>query len=291
MFRIDNATAAGSLPSPGAAGTPGFFQPGNPGLSIPATIVTADWANGIQEEIMSVLTAASITESKTSFNQLLNAIKALIGLNVSFGSQAFSTNGSHTYTPTAGMAAVLTILTGGGGSGGGGYDATSSGGAGGAAGGTAIAFLTAAQIGTSKSLTLGVGGTGGIHGLPGSTGTNGGTSSLGALLSATGGVAGGYGNNSNAATPGAGGVGSGGVLNLTGQGGSPGRGSATAFDAFCFAGVGANSFFGGGGLGGMQTNGQGGTGNNGSGGGGSTGATNGGNGGDGCALFIEFIIG
>lgn len=51
MFRIDHATRAASLPSPAALGSPGFFTKGDPSLSIPATRVTQDWLNAVQEEI------------------------------------------------------------------------------------------------------------------------------------------------------------------------------------------------------------------------------------------------
>lgn len=74
MFRIDHPTAAVSLPAPAAAGTPGFFTEGNPTSGTPATVVTADWANLIQEEILNVLLAAGITPNKASRTQLSEAI-------------------------------------------------------------------------------------------------------------------------------------------------------------------------------------------------------------------------
>jgi hypothetical protein len=75
MYRIDNL-AAGTLPTPSAPGTPGFFTTGNQPLGIPSTIVTQDWANSIQEEIMSVLNQAGVTPIKSSFVQLVAAIRA-----------------------------------------------------------------------------------------------------------------------------------------------------------------------------------------------------------------------
>ena len=78
MQRIDNTTAAGSLPTPASAGTPGYFTGGNPATAMPATIVDADWLNMIQEELIAVVTAASLSPSKTTHNQVLAAITALI---------------------------------------------------------------------------------------------------------------------------------------------------------------------------------------------------------------------
>jgi len=85
MFRIDHETAAAALPTPGSAGTPGYFTGGAPGEGVSPTVVTADWANAIQEEIMSVLDAASITPDKADHTQLLAALTALIpgGIEVS----------------------------------------------------------------------------------------------------------------------------------------------------------------------------------------------------------------
>lgn len=77
MFRIDHSTAAVAIPTPGAAGTPGYFTEGNPGTGTAATVVTADWANMVQEELMEVILAASLTPSKTTRTQLLSAIQAL----------------------------------------------------------------------------------------------------------------------------------------------------------------------------------------------------------------------
>lgn len=81
MFRIDNATAVTPIPTPGAVGPnpDRYFTDGNPGGGIPATIVDADWANAVQEEICNVITAAGISLSKTTRTQLRDAIYALAG--------------------------------------------------------------------------------------------------------------------------------------------------------------------------------------------------------------------
>lgn len=78
MFRIDDATAAGSLPTPETAGTEGFFTEGNPATGTHATKVRGSWLNMIQEELCSILAAAGITRAKTTYNQVLSAIRQLI---------------------------------------------------------------------------------------------------------------------------------------------------------------------------------------------------------------------
>src|ERR1700738_3982001 len=76
MYRIDTTTGTASLPTPGAAGTAGYFTNGNPALGVPATVVDQDWFNRLQEEMMSLLTAAAITPVKSNFTQLLQAVRA-----------------------------------------------------------------------------------------------------------------------------------------------------------------------------------------------------------------------
>jgi hypothetical protein len=78
MFPIDNASAVGVLPTPAAAGTHKYFSGGNALTGTPGTIVEADWMNMVQEELLSVLSAASVSPSKTTYNQLTTAINALI---------------------------------------------------------------------------------------------------------------------------------------------------------------------------------------------------------------------
>jgi hypothetical protein len=77
MFRIDGSTAVGGFPAPATPGTPGYFSDGNPTSGAPATIVSADWLNGVQEELMSVVTGAGLTPDKTSVTQLLTAIQTI----------------------------------------------------------------------------------------------------------------------------------------------------------------------------------------------------------------------
>jgi hypothetical protein len=78
MFRIDDATAANSLPAPEAAGTEGYFTEGNPATGTPATNVRGSWLNMIQEELRAIVIAGGGTPSKTTYNQVLTAIQALV---------------------------------------------------------------------------------------------------------------------------------------------------------------------------------------------------------------------
>jgi hypothetical protein len=79
MYRIDNATATSTLPTPLAPGpvTKGYFQSGNPGIGQLATTVDRDWANATQEEFCTVIEAAGITLSKTDHTQLYQALQRL----------------------------------------------------------------------------------------------------------------------------------------------------------------------------------------------------------------------
>lgn len=78
MHRIDHPTAVSVLPTPDPAGTPGYFTDGDPMGGIPATVVTRDWANAVQEEIANVIDAAGIPLDKTNNGQMAQAIAAQI---------------------------------------------------------------------------------------------------------------------------------------------------------------------------------------------------------------------
>jgi len=54
------------------------FTDGDPLSGIQATVVTDDWANDVQEELMSLLSAASIAPVKGTQNQVLAAVRAII---------------------------------------------------------------------------------------------------------------------------------------------------------------------------------------------------------------------
>jgi len=77
MFQTDQPTAASSLPVPATAGTPGYFTNGNPASGVPATILDADFMNMLMMELSNVVTGAGIALSKTTYNQVLSAIKRI----------------------------------------------------------------------------------------------------------------------------------------------------------------------------------------------------------------------
>jgi hypothetical protein len=83
MYRIDNPTAAQTIPTPQPPGQPGFFTNGNPNTGVEATIVEADFLNALQEEISHVIEIAGITLSKTDRTQLTQAIFALTRVRLS----------------------------------------------------------------------------------------------------------------------------------------------------------------------------------------------------------------
>lgn len=75
MHRIDGPAAA-----PG-----GLFTEGDPAIGTPATVVTDDWSNAVQEEIAGVIEGASIALSKPSNGQMFAAIQKLIRLATPVG--------------------------------------------------------------------------------------------------------------------------------------------------------------------------------------------------------------
>ncbi|WP_186151049.1 gp53-like domain-containing protein [Burkholderia gladioli] len=107
MFRIDQTTAVTAIPAPAPAGTPGYFTGGNPATGQAATILDADWANMLQEEVINVVTAAGITPSKTVYTQLLSAIRALCGTSqVQADTGAANAYAAANATPLAALPAV-----------------------------------------------------------------------------------------------------------------------------------------------------------------------------------------
>jgi len=213
MFRIDDPTAATSLPAPEAAGTEGYFTEGNPTAGTPATNVRGSWLNMIQEELRAIVVAAGLAPSKTTYTQVRDAIKTMVGFR-----NIFAAANSTTFTVPSWCNVIKCRVWGGGGGAGGtnGASAAASGGNGG--GYTEGVFsVTPGQV---LTVTVGAGGT---SGPVGSNGGTGGTSSVGALCSATGG-GGGVGINSGSAAGNTTtfGNGAGGVINVTGQGASSG---------------------------------------------------------------------
>lgn len=79
MFRIDHPTRAAALPAPDPLGSPGFFTKGDPNAAIPATRVTQDWANAVQEELANAIEGNGLTLDKGDRKQLQKALGRLAG--------------------------------------------------------------------------------------------------------------------------------------------------------------------------------------------------------------------
>jgi hypothetical protein len=90
MFRIDDATAATSLPTPETAGTEGYFTEGDPVAGTPATNVRGSWLNMIQEELRALVVYGGLTPSKTVYTQVRDAIVAKFAKINGDSTQAFS---------------------------------------------------------------------------------------------------------------------------------------------------------------------------------------------------------
>jgi len=169
------------------------FTDGDPVGGVQATMVTDDWLNDVQENIMSVLVAAGVAPTKGRAADLLDSIKALARGRL-IGVQVFNTPGTFTYTPSLGMGSVVPEVQGGGAAGAG-LTTPSAGnvslGAPGTSGSYAKARILAAAIGASQTITVGAGGVAALN----APGGNGGSSSVGSLITAQGGLGGGILNN------------------------------------------------------------------------------------------------
>lgn len=102
MHRIDSFGTAASLPSIEAPTTaPGFFTKGNPSLAVPATLVSQDWLNSVQEELANVIEGAGLTLVKGTNNQLL---AALLGISLDYSEPQFTiANNQTTFADITGM--------------------------------------------------------------------------------------------------------------------------------------------------------------------------------------------
>jgi hypothetical protein len=85
MHRVKRTGNYAALPAPPAGGTPGYFGPGDPGTSTPATIPGYDWFNSVQEEIVGVILGAGLSLDEDNNAQLLAALNAGWDMSISLG--------------------------------------------------------------------------------------------------------------------------------------------------------------------------------------------------------------
>jgi len=172
------------------------------------TVVTAEWLNSVQEEILNVITKAGLLPDAGDPTQLAQAL-ALFGQH--HGGVNFGAPGNHTFIAPVTCWYWVECYGGGGG---GAYFSPNNDGEGGGGGGYAAKWVLLAQ---GTEVTVSVAG-GGVTNVSGSgAGAAGGTSAFGAHCSATGGKGGVPGGDG-----GDGGSGGGGDINLAGQAGGDG---------------------------------------------------------------------
>lgn len=78
MQRIQSVGTVDALPEPEFSGRPGYFFGGDPTTGKQATVVTADWLNMVQEELLAVVTGAGLEPDALTQDQVLQAIRALV---------------------------------------------------------------------------------------------------------------------------------------------------------------------------------------------------------------------
>jgi hypothetical protein len=163
------------------------------------------------------------------------------GGGIIVGTQSFTTPGTFTYTPTPGTDTVIVECIGAGGGGGGAYAPADwgQGAPGGGGGSYSRSILTAAQIGTSKSVVVGAGGQGGspVGPQPGASGAA--TTFGGSLVVANGGYGGSGAYGVTQTQGGVGGaIGTGNVVATAGSHGEAGHGVASITTALAHSGSG-----------------------------------------------------
>jgi len=171
MDRINGAGHVGHL-----------FVAEDASISRPPTEITAEWLNGVQEELVKVIEAAGIAPSGSDFDQLVRAITKVKGC------QRFTANGNFS-VPQWVTTIYVSACAGGGGGGGAppGSSGVGSGGGGGGAGQSIIRQPYAVTPGDVIAVTIGGGGlAGGISG----NGGAGGNTVIGALVTLFGGLGG-----------------------------------------------------------------------------------------------------
>ena len=216
------ATTTAYAPICGGTTATGAFQAASTGLSSSGYVLTSNGAAALPS--FKVLPASGFS---------------------TIAIQVFAyTGGAQTYTPTTGMKYCIVELWGAGG--GGGSCSTNSlvsgAGSGGGGGGYARSLLTAADIGASKTVTIGRAGSGGTPGGNNAGGT-GGSSSLSTIMVCGGGVGGTSGQNF-VGYGGTGGTVSGTKVSFSVSGGRGGYANGTTPGSYqqAFSGIGGSTY-------------------------------------------------
>ena len=100
MYQYDDPTCVATLPAPTATGAAGYFSNGNPTTGLGATVLTADYMNMVMLELLNVVKAGGISPSKTTYDQVLSAIKR-IGQNTIVLADTGIANAYSAANPTA----------------------------------------------------------------------------------------------------------------------------------------------------------------------------------------------
>ncbi|HET6606754.1 MAG TPA: hypothetical protein VFG62_08810 [Rhodopila sp.] len=82
MQRVTDPSVATALPPVNSTGSPGYFTDGDTTGGVSATIVTQDWLNGVQEELVGLVEGVGETPSMTTLTQVAQAIRRYAGGNV-----------------------------------------------------------------------------------------------------------------------------------------------------------------------------------------------------------------
>ena len=227
MQRIQDPTAAATLPAvPALSGPVGYFTEGVIGVT-PPTNVRAWALNMLQEEFLSILTAAGVAPDTTGtdFSQVLASLQVLFVQQRTQTTVLKTTPGAWTFTVPAGVTLVDVPGIRGGGGGGAGSTTAQAGGGGGGGGKCAIWGLTVAP-GDTLSGTIGAAGAAGTSGADDATAGGDTTFLHNGVLVATG-YGGGRGGWSLTPGGGTGGVAVGGTSNWSGSDGGDGSTNAS----------------------------------------------------------------
>ena len=118
MHHIDSPGSVAVLPTPAAAGTPGYWSRGNPANGTPATILDDDFFNAVMMELINIVTAGGLTPTKGDNDQVLTALQALFAAKAGSAAQTFSvapsTSANHAVnqSQTFGVGQTRQVVTG-----------------------------------------------------------------------------------------------------------------------------------------------------------------------------------